>query len=87
MSPKALNICKEEYERKVQAEMDMVDYKAWLNGLYVFKAINSSFTKNASYPSERIGKVKIKNPKDDAENFGAFAAAFNSRRKKMKRGE
>jgi hypothetical protein len=52
---------------------------AWLNGIYVAKAIASCFSKNSKYPQEPIdftgSNTKNLSP---AERFGALAATWNA---------
>lgn len=87
MSPKILNIYRKEYEKNTQSDADMIDYQAWLNGLYVFKAINAALSKRGKYLSERIGlnsKEKYEDSSIASVKFGEWAKAFN---KTMKRGE
>lgn len=37
------------YMQKIEQEQEMVNYKAWLQGLYNYNAIASAFSKNAKY--------------------------------------
>lgn len=64
---------------------DNMSDSGWVNGLYVGRAISSCFSKNAKYPEEPLklwndGANQEENePFTDADRFGAFVAAFNSK--------
>lgn len=57
----------------------------WVNGLYVGRAIGSCFPKGKKYPDEPMelwsdgASDEYSEPFTDADRFGAFAAAFNSK--------
>lgn len=55
MTPRILGVYRDEYERKAQENADMIDYTAWLHGLYVMKAVGSCLNEKNKYPSERLG--------------------------------
>lgn len=80
MNPRILNIYNDEHNKKMQEEADMMDYQAWLNGLYVFKAINASLSKGGKYLQERIGlssKEQYEDSSIASVKFGEWAKAFN----------
>lgn len=82
MIPKVFHKYREEYRKKQQEEADMINYSAWLNGLYISHAIEAAFSKNGKYlskPFERGSEDAI--PENDAIQFGAWAAAFNKAKK------
>ena len=84
MTPKILNVYWMEYERKRQKEADMMDYLAWLNGIYMKSAIGVFVNKQNEYPENPLHKLKkmedLKNQnptKAEAMDFANYAAAFN----------
>ena len=62
MTPRALNIYKEQQEDREREVAVMQDISAWMNGLYVLKAIGCVLSKKASYPE--------KHPRQSGAIFG-----------------
>lgn len=88
MTPKILNVYQKEYERKMQNEADMIDYSAWLHGLYVKSAISVFINKQNEYPAKpfhELNKTDINQDvspdKQAAINFGNWAMAYNLSRR------
>lgn len=88
MTPKILNVYQKEYERKMQNEADMIDYSAWLHGLYVKSAISVFINKQNKYPAKpfhELDKMDINQDvspdKQAAINFGNWAMAYNLSRR------
>lgn len=88
MTPKILNVYQKEYERKTQNEADMIDYSAWLHGLYVKSAISVFINKQNEYPAKpfhELDKMDINQDvspdKQAAINFGNWAMAYNLSRR------
>lgn len=48
-------MAKKEKERR-EMEIDLLDYRAWLHGLYVARAVASVMSKHARYPKEPLSK-------------------------------
>lgn len=48
-------MAKKEKERR-DMEIDLLDYRAWLHGLYVARAVASVMSKHARYPREPLSK-------------------------------
>lgn len=85
MIPKVFHKYHEEYRKKKQEEVDMINYSAWLNGLYISHAIGASFSKNGKYLNKPLGfSSEDEIQENDAIQFGAWASAFN---KTVKVGE
>lgn len=89
MTPKILNVYQKEYERKQQEEVDMMDYSAWLHGLYVKSAIAVFVNKHNQYPEEPLYKANIHDRQENvsadkraALDFENWAMAFNASREK-----
>lgn len=80
MSPKILHIYQKEYENQVQEKSDMIDYKAWLSGLYVMKAVGACLNEKNKYPETQLSIQKNK-PEETGEiaaiRFSEFAKSFN----------
>lgn len=88
MTPKLFHIYKKVHEEKEQRKADIIDYTAWLNGMYVRTAIASCFDKSAKYPDkpfseeEKEKAFRDENPnKAAAFDFGIYVDAFNASRK------
>lgn len=88
MTPKILNVYQKEYERKKQEEVDMMDYSAWLHGLYVKSAISVFISKQNQYPENPLHKEDITDEqknisldKQAALDFENWAMSFNLSRK------
>lgn len=88
MTPKVFNAYRKANEEEEQKKVDLIDYSAWLNGLYVRRAIASCFSKDSKYPEkpfteeEREKSFREENPdKAAAFGFGIYADAFNALRK------
>lgn len=84
MVPKILNMYWEEYEKKRQEDVDLIDYTAWLNGRYIMRAIGATMVNENEYPEKPFHVLnkeeewKNENPtKAAAIDFGNYAAAFN----------
>ena len=84
MTPKILNVYQKEYELKKQNEADMMDYSAWLYGLYAKSAIEVFINKQNEYPAKpfhELDKTDINQDvspdKQAAINFGNWAMAYN----------
>ena len=92
MTPKALNVYKEQYELKNKENAVMQDVKAWMNGLYVLKAIGCVLSKEATYPDkhmlikdelehelteEEIEEIIHENTQIAASGFAAWARVAN----------
>lgn len=88
MTPKLFHIYRKVHEKEEQKKADMMDYYAWLNGLYVKSAIISCLGKNSKYPEkpftveQREESFRNENPdKAAAFDFEIYANAFNAMRK------
>lgn len=44
----------QKMEQDLEIEKQMINYKAWLQGLYNYQAIGSAFSKNGKYPNKPI---------------------------------
>lgn len=80
MSPKILHIYQKEYENQVQEKADMIDYKAWLSGLYVMKAVGACVNNKNKYPETQLRLQKSKSEETGeiaAIRFAEFAKSFN----------
>lgn len=89
MTPKILMIYKKEHEKEEQKKADLIDYTAWLNGLYVKSAIAVFIDKRNKYPTERFGiseEEVIEDSSMAAVRFDDWAREAN-RVWKTKRGE
>lgn len=58
----------------------MIDYKAWLSGLYVMKAVGACLNEKNKYPETQLSIQKNK-PEETGEiaaiRFSEFAKSFN----------
>lgn len=63
LNPKKLEPFRSAYQKKA----DISNYNAWLNGIYVLKAIAACFGNNSKYPSEPYKTVESKAKDDDPE--------------------
>lgn len=64
----------------------MVNYEAWLNGLYIRQAVASIFSKNGKYPEQPIEKSTDRNSLDNEmifkSKFEVWAKIHNDKFKK-----
>lgn len=51
-TPKDVRMHIEIYTEKLKYESQVVEYSAWLNGLYVLRAIGNAFSKKSKYPKK-----------------------------------
>ena len=80
MTPKILMIYRDEYEKEEQKKVDLIDYTAWLNGLYVLRAIGAAIDNKSKYPEERFGasqKEAVEQSDVASIRFGEWVKAFN----------
>lgn len=80
MTPKIMHIYAKEHEKEMQRQADLLDYSAWLNGLYVFRAICAAIDNKSKYPEERFGashKEAVEQSDVASIRFGEWAKAFN----------
>lgn len=54
LTPKKLQPFVKAKEQEIELRTKMVNYEAWLNGLYIRQAIASVFSKNGKYPEQPI---------------------------------
>lgn len=94
LNPRKIKSFEKTYKEKTifkqQEKMEFINYQSWLNGIYVAKAISACFSKEHSYPIKPIDMKQsdeIFSNEDNAENFKAFAEAFNEKFRQGKRGE
>lgn len=77
INPKILKMYQDAKTEEVEMRSKVTDYTAWLNGVYVAKAIASCFSKGAKYPDKPFGtETKEVSPEDE---FKLFIEVFNSR--------
>lgn len=80
MTPKIMHIYAKEHEKEMQKQADLLDYSAWLNGLYVLRAIGTAIDNKSKYPEERFGasQKEVVEQSDVASiRFGEWVKAFN----------
>lgn len=86
MTPKVFSYFRKEYKRKRQEEVEMIDYTAWRNGIYICDAISACFGKNHKYPKQCYSLSHKQRQEEqgltDAERFATFAISFNQSRKR-----
>lgn len=82
LTPRIFYIYSKEYEREQQERADMIDYTAWLHGLYVRRAIVSSMNSDVKYPEDRLGSKEECEESTEiaAIRFKEWAEAFNSQK-------
>jgi hypothetical protein len=94
MTPKEMNVYKKNQEDKEKESAIMQDVAAWMNGVYVLKAIACAISKDAQYPEshmlvgdvdahelseEEIEEIVHENTQIAAANFAAWAEVANSK--------
>lgn len=75
----------ENRKQEQHENLEYLNVGAWLNGLYVTRAIAACFSKNDKYPENPININSDKSEKsldEHASNFMEYAVAFNLQRKK-----
>lgn len=80
MTPKIMHIYAKEREKEMQRQADLLDYSAWLNGLYVLRAIGAVIDNKRKYPEERFGasqKEAVEQSDVASIRFGEWVKAFN----------
>ena len=83
LNPKLIKPFAKVFKDKKEEEREIINYTAWLNGIYIRDAIGSCLSKNGHYPDKPLDlKMKPLTVKENAEQFGNFATAFNNKFKK-----
>lgn len=92
MTPKEMNVYKKIQEDKEREKSIMQDISAWMNGLYVLRAISCTVSKDAKYPEahmivgdfneheltdEEIEEIVHENTQIAAANFAAWVEVAN----------
>ena len=80
MTPKIMHIYAKEHEKGMQRQADLLDYSAWLNGLYVLRAIDAAIDNKSKYPEERFGvsqKEAVEQSDVASIRFGEWIKVFN----------
>lgn len=93
MTPRALSIYKKQQDDHEREAAVMQDISAWMNGIYVLKAIGCVLSKEASYPEkhmlvgnehseelteEELEEIIDQNTQIAAANFAAWANRANN---------
>jgi len=90
LNPRTIKPFVKAFNDKKEEERATINYTAWLNGIYVSKAISACFSKNCKYPDKPIDlgikKETEEKPLSHAERFGAWAIAFNNAHKELPEG-
>lgn len=76
LTPKIINVYAKEYERKTQEECDLLEYSAWLHGLYVQNAIVSAFVEEVSYSENPLLKKHVDDEQEPEEEQYVGEAQF-----------
>ncbi|SHE73464.1 hypothetical protein [Lactonifactor longoviformis] len=80
MNPRIIMIYQEEYIRREKKEADMLDYAAWLNGLYIVNAIQAAlFPKKAKYARHAFSLKEEGETMSPEDKFKEWIAAFNKK--------
>mgnify|MGYP001189189500 FL=1 len=87
LTPKKLQPFVKAKEQELQLQTKMVNYEAWLNGLYIRQAIASVFSKNGKYPEKPIETGSTDSNSQNTEmdfkaKFEVWAAIHNEKYKK-----
>lgn len=81
MNPKRLKPFQNDYNQKMQAEADKMDYSCWLMGQYLVCAIQKALDpKKAKYPNQPFGMRSFDEDEDSdisAIRFAEFVDVFN----------
>lgn len=54
LTPKKLQPFVKAKEQEIELKTKLLNYEAWLNGLYIRQAVASIFSKNGKYPDKPI---------------------------------
>lgn len=75
-----MQIYQESKQKELEEQSKLMDYSAWLNGVYVAKAIGSCFSNKVKYP---VNPITLQQHPDadlsETEKFKLWIAEFNSR--------
>lgn len=83
LNPKIMERYLPFFKEQVKYRRENVSDTGWVNGMYIGRAINSCFAKNAKYPEEPMklwGEISPEENSEtftDADRFAVFASAFN----------
>lgn len=81
------------YDERQKRDLENANTIAWLNGMYVLKAINASFGKNQRYDDKPINlglREDTEKPKKNNEayaKFYAYSLEWNKKIKQRKESE
>lgn len=81
LNPRTLQPFIMAYEQKQKDDMERLDYSAWLNGLYVMRAVGAAFSDKVKYFEKPLSNQEQPEPKSNDEaaaaGFAIYAAEFN----------
>jgi len=77
LNPKKLEPFKEAFKQKKEEETALMNYSAWLHGIYVGKAIGSNFNKNVDYPNKPLD-LTAKNEMSIGQKLELWAISVNA---------
>lgn len=84
LNPKIMERYLPFFKEQARQRLENISSVGWVNGIYVGRAINGCFAKNAKYPEEPMklwtdgeSAEEVSDPFTDADRFAIFAATFN----------
>lgn len=78
MNPKLLAVYQNEYIQERDNEYKFADYRAWLQGAYILRAIQSALSpKKIKYFEKPMGTEEEKETLTEEERFRLWVEAFN----------
>ena len=77
LNPIKLEPFKMAFKQTQDEKLATMNYSAWLNGIYVGKAISASFNKNADYPNKPLD-LTAKNEMSIGQKLELWAIAVNA---------
>lgn len=65
LNPRYMELYHDAYENRQKEQIEMLEYQAWMNGIYIRHSIASVFDSDNKYPEKPIG---LFDDKEDTEN-------------------
>lgn len=65
--------------RELEEQSKLMDYSAWLNGVYVARAVGSCLSNKVKYPFNPISLQQQTEELSETERFKLWIAEYNSR--------
>lgn len=71
LNPRYMELYHDDYEKRMEEKLQMMEYQAWINGFYVHRSIVAAFCSDCNYPDRPLSYEEtneaIETPEDEEE--------------------